>query len=111
KLRDLGVGPKQRTSRHFIHQVTQCQTVASFEIGAKAAGLKRCLLEEKPITVTFTHKGNTYENYSLHYDAGPIAIGHPDDTYRFVVLETDCASEDLTSSDPHKQAIERKFAA
>lgn len=111
KLREIGFEPKPRSSRNLIHQLTLYQETVSIEIGARAKGLEHVLLEEKPITVTFTHKGHTYHDYALHPDAGPIGLGYPDGTYCFLVLETDCASEDLTSSDPLKQAIEKKFAA
>jgi hypothetical protein len=38
-------------------------------------------------------------------------IAYSDDTYRFCVFETDCASEPLVSSNRDRQAIEMKLAA
>src|SRR5262249_14431693 len=85
KLNDIGFeacGP--RPSIHFIHQLTQSQTAASFEVGARLAGLKLHRLPEMPIGVSFTHKDKTYANHKLTPDGGPIGLGYPDGTYSFV---------------------------
>jgi hypothetical protein len=49
--------------------------------------------------------------YRLTPDGPPFGISYRDDTYRFCVFETDCASEPLVSSNRDRQAIETKFAA
>jgi hypothetical protein len=99
-----------KPSRPFIHKVTQSQTDASFEIGAKLHGLELHRMPAAPMSVEFTFKGDT-EKQKLHADGGPIGLGYGDDHWRFVVFETDCATEPLTSSDRHRQAIEKKLAA
>jgi hypothetical protein len=102
KLSDIGVEAfPNKSDRHFIHTLTQFQTAASFEIGARQAGLKLHL---------FSSAGKMIVNdHAVYPDGGPIGIGYPDDTWRFVVFETDCASEPLTSSNKDRQAIERKL--
>jgi hypothetical protein len=101
KLRELGFEPKPRGNGHFIHTLTQGQTSASFEIGARLAGLEYCSLNGKPIEVN---------GHKLIPDGGPLELGR-NDYWRYVVFETDCATEPLTSSNKDRQAIERKFAA
>src|SRR5207253_3065567 len=89
KLRDMGCEPLGlRPSRHFIHSLTQSQTAASFEIGARQAGLKLHHLRDATKMIVNDH--------AVIPDGGPIGFGYPDDTWRFVVFETDCASEPLT---------------
>jgi hypothetical protein len=110
KLADLGLEASvPKPSQHFIHQLTQSQTAASFEVGARLAKLELYRAHVTPIPVRFHLKGKGYE-YNLTPDGGPIGLGW-NDHWRFVVFETDCASEPLTSSNRDRQAIETKFAA
>jgi len=111
KLLELGFEPKQRPSKHFIHSITENQTAASLEIGARLHNLEHVCLDQTPVPVTFTWRGKTYNNHHLTPDGGPIGLGYGNDIYRFVVFETDCATEPLTSSNRDRQAIEMKFAA
>ena len=111
KLADLGVEARTpKPAQHFIHQLTQSQTAASFAVGARLAKLQLYRLPEIPIPVKFFHKGASYEK-NLTPDGGPIGLGYGNDNWCFVVFETDCASEPLTSSNRDRQAIETKFAA
>jgi hypothetical protein len=111
RLNDLGLEVAPKSTKHFIHSITEAQTSASFEVGAKSAGLEHVVLEHKSIPVTFTWKGQTYEQHKLTPDGGPIGLGYGNDIYRFMVFETDCATEPLESSSRHRQAIETKIAA
>lgn len=110
KLQELGFEPKPRPHSHFIHTVTESQVAASFEVGARAGVLEHIVLDETPIPVTFSWKGHTYDQHKLTPDIGPIGIGYRNGEYRFVVVEVDCASEPLTSSNRDRQAIETKLA-
>jgi hypothetical protein len=111
KLAELGFEAHvPKPSQHFIHQLTAAQTAASFEVGARLTGLEIIRLERASIPVQFSFKGET-ERFNLTPDGGPIALGYGNDNWRFVVFETDCASEPLTSSNRDRQAIEKKFAA
>ncbi|MGX1412801.1 hypothetical protein [Bradyrhizobium elkanii] len=60
--------------------------------------------------VAFSYKAKDH-NYRLMPDGRPSGITYSDDTYRFCVFETDCASEPLVSSNRDRQAIETKIAA
>jgi hypothetical protein len=99
KLLEIGFQPVPRGNRHFIHTLTQNQTAASFEIGGKLAGLEHAALDRKTIVVG---------EHKIIPDGGPIGIGK-NDLWRFILFETDCASEPLRSSNQDRQAIERKF--
>jgi hypothetical protein len=124
KLQEFGFETAEREpSIHFIHQLTESQTAASFEIGARerlvpfseilaASGTPEAIREsgDHSIPVAFSYKGKDYK-YKLTPDGPPFGIAYPDDEYRFCVFETDCASEPLASSNRDRQAIETKFAA
>lgn len=124
KLREIGVEVARREpSIHFLHQLTESQTAASFEIGARerlipfneilnSPGMPKAIVEsgDHAIPVAFSYKGKDYK-YNLTPDGRPFGIAYPDDTYRFFVFETDCASEPLVSSNRDRQAIETKLAA
>jgi hypothetical protein len=124
KLQEIGFEVAHReTSIHFIHQLTESQTAASFEIGARdrlipfseiltSPSTPKAIREsgDHTIPVSFSYKGKGYD-YKLTPDGRPFGISYPDDTYRFCVFETDCASEPLVSSNRDRQAIETKFAA
>ena len=123
KLHDIGFEPLHREpSTQFIHQLTENQVAASFEVGARERLIpfSEILLttpkatqesaEPHAIRVAFSYKGKDY-NYNLTPDGRPFGISYPNDTYRFCVLEVDCASEPLVSSNRDRQAIETKFAA
>jgi hypothetical protein len=124
KLQEIGFEVSHREpSIHFIHQLTESQTAASFEIGARerlvpfsevlaSPSTPQAIREsgDHSIPVSFSYKGKDY-NYNLTPDGQPFAIAYPNDTYRFCVFETDCASEPLVSSNRDRQAIEVKLAA
>lgn len=124
KLQEIGFEPLHREpSIHFLHQLTENQTAASFEIGARDQLVPFSEILQSPTTpraikesgdhtipVSFTLKGKSYD-YKLTADGLPFAIAYPSENYRFIVFETDCASEPLTSSNRDRQAIEIKFAA
>jgi hypothetical protein len=111
KLRDMGFEPSERSSKQFIHQITESQTAASFEVGARAAGLEHIVLPLTPIPVSFSYKGKDYREHHIIPDGGIIGLGYAGDLYRFMVFETDCATEPLESSNRDRQTIETKFAA
>lgn len=111
RLREEGAEAKDRGTGHFKHSITQAQTAASFEVGARGSGLEHVVVDQTSITVTFALKGKTYNNHTVLPDGGPIGLGYGNDMWRFVVFETDCATEPLTSSNRDRQAIETKFAA
>lgn len=124
KLREIGVEVARREpSIHFLHQLTESQTAASFEIGArerlipfseilKSPSTPKAIAEtgDHSIPVAFSYKGKDYK-YNLTPDGRPFGIAYRNDTYRFFVFETDCASEPLVSSNRDRQAIETKPAA
>jgi hypothetical protein len=122
RLKEVGFEPQGPTSSiHFIHQLTAAQTAASFEIGARAAGIRylpfgeirassHSPLLKAAIPVKFSCKGTEYDR-EISPDWTPIGLHYSNDTYRFCVFETDCASEPLTSSNRDRQSIETKFAA
>ena len=123
KLHDIGFEPcTEKPSTHFIHQLTENQVAASFEIGVRERLIPFSEIlpttpqatqesaEPHAIRVAFSYKGKDY-NYNLTPDGRPFGISYPNDTYRFCVLEVDCASEPLVSSNRDRQAIETKFAA
>jgi hypothetical protein len=125
KLQEIGFEPAHREpSTSFIHQLTENQTAASFEVGARdrlvhfseilaspnTPNATKESSEPHTIPVRFKYRGKDY-NYNLTPDGLPFAIAYPNDTYRFCVFETDCASEPLVSSNRDRQAIETKFAA
>lgn len=124
KLREIGVEVARREpSIHFLHQLTESQTAASFEIGArerlipfseilKSPSTPKAIAEtgDHSIPVAFSYKGKDYK-YNLTPDGRPFGIAYRNDTYRFFVFETDCASEPLVSSNRNRQAIETKPAA
>src|SRR5258708_2262586 len=124
KLPEIGFEAAQREpSVHVLHQLTESQTAASFEIGARErlipfneiltnSSTPKAIREsgDHSIPVRFNYRGRDYD-YKLTPDGRPFGIAYPDDTYRFCVFETDCASEPLTSSNRDRQAIETKLAA
>ncbi|ANV99326.1 hypothetical protein [Bradyrhizobium icense] len=124
KLKEIGFEIARREpSIHFLHQLTESQTAASFEIGARerlipfseivnspSAPKTFSESEDHSIPVAFSYKGKDY-NFKLSPDGRPFGVAYPDDTYRFCVFETDCASEPLVSSNRDRQAIETKLAA
>ncbi|MCK1709723.1 MULTISPECIES: hypothetical protein [unclassified Bradyrhizobium] len=124
KLQEIGFEVAQREpSIHFIHALTESQTAASFEIGARerlipfneilnSPSTPKPIVEsgDHSIPVAFCYKSKDY-NYRLTPDGRPFGIAYSDDTYRFCVFETDCASEPLVSSNRDRQAIETKLAA
>jgi hypothetical protein len=124
KLQEIGFEVERREpSIHFIHQLTESQTAASFEIGARERlipfneiltnpSTPKAIREsgDHTIPVKFNYKGKDYD-YKLTPDGHPFGIAYPDDDYRFCVFETDCASEPLVSSNRDRQAIETKLAA
>jgi hypothetical protein len=124
KLQEIGLESAHREpSIHFIHQLTESQTAASFEIGAReylipfneiltSPSTPRAIREsgDHTIPVRFNYRGKDHD-YKLTPDGRPFGIAYPDDTYRFCVFETDCASEPLVSSNRDRQAIETKLAA
>lgn len=124
KLQEFGFEPLHREpSVHFLHQLTESQTAASFAIGARdrlisfneilqSQSTPKAIQEsgDHSIPVFFSFKGKQYD-YRLTPDGRPFAITYDADTYRFFVFETDCASEPLVSSNRDRQAIETKFAA
>jgi hypothetical protein len=124
KLQEIGFEVAHREpSIHFIHQLTESQTAASFEIGARDRlipfseiltnlSTPEAIREsgDHTLPVQFNYKGKDYD-YKLTPDGRPFGIAYPDDTYRFYVFETDCASEPLVSSNRDRQAIETKLAA
>jgi hypothetical protein len=109
-LLDRGFEVK-RPSGHFLHHVTQSQTEASFEIGTKAHGLKYEPVQRPNLFVSFSLKGKSYDNHRVVPDGGPIGIGYADNLYRFVVFETDLATENLRDSTQNRQSIEQKFSS
>jgi hypothetical protein len=123
KLKEFDFEPLQREpSVHFLHQLTESQMAASFEIGARdrlipfneilqSPSTPEAIREsgEYSIPAAFPYKGKQC-CYNLTPDGGPFAITY-DDRYRFFVFETDCGSEPLVSSNRDRQAIETKFAA
>ncbi len=111
KLRDLGFEPSEKSSKQFIHQITESQTAASFEIGARFKNLEHVRLELTPVAVNFSYKGRDYKDHHIIPDGGIIGLGYPGDLYRFIIFETDCATEPLESSNRDRQAIETKLAA
>ncbi len=112
RLSDIGYQARvPESSKQFIHQLTQSQTAASFEIGARLKNLEHVVIDKTSIPVTFSWKGHTYTDHRLTPDLGPIALGYGNDIYRFVCVEVDCASEPLTSADRQRQAIETKLGA
>jgi hypothetical protein len=106
-------------SINFIHQLTQNQTAAAFETSFRE---RLVSFEEiqgssqapenisRAVSVSFEFKDKTYE-YNLLPDVGPFGIDYQDGTYRFCVIETDCATEPLTTANRDRQAIETKLAA
>lgn len=124
RLQEVGFEVTHREpSVHFIHQLTESQTAASFEIGARerlvpfseillGPSTPQAIKEsgDHSVPVAFSYKGKDY-NYRLTSDGRPFGISYPDDTYRFCLFETDCASEPLVSSNRDRQAIETKLAA
>jgi hypothetical protein len=124
KLEEIGFEVAHREpSTHFIHALTESQTAASFEIGARerlipfseiltSPSTPKAIREsgDHTIPVSFSYKSKKYD-YSLTPDGRPFGISYPDDMCRFCVFETDCASEPLVSSNRDRQAIETKIAA
>jgi hypothetical protein len=100
-LRELGIEPKKRGNGHFVHDLAVAQTSASFEVGAKQLGLEYAQLDTKSIVVN---------DHKVYPDGGPVGLGK-NEYWRFIVYETDCGTEPLTSGNKDRQAIERKFAA
>ncbi len=110
-LAGLGIETTKRPSKHFLHGITESQTAASFEVGARSAGLEHVVLPKQPIPVTFTHRGKTYQDHHIIPDGGPIGLGYGNGAYRFICFETDLSTEPLQASDRSRQAIETKLAA
>src|SRR5262249_240722 len=109
RLAELGYEAQTpKPSIHFIHTITQSQTAASFEEGAKKAGLTLVPFEDvvarqqakrlmPTLPVRFTFKGKDHD-YELTPDIAPFVLVYPNGSYRCVCVETDCASEPLSSS-------------
>ncbi|WP_271592210.1 hypothetical protein [Bradyrhizobium sp. CCBAU 65884] len=106
------------TSKQFLHQLTESQVAASFEIGARERLIAHKQILSNPNTpatagdffpVAFHFKGKDYQ-YKLKPDIGPIGIRYPNGTYRFLVVEVDLASEPLITANRDRQAIETKIA-
>ncbi|MGY3388340.1 hypothetical protein ACVWW6_000931 [Bradyrhizobium sp. USDA 3311] len=118
----MGMGCDSRVpepSKQFLHQLTESQVAASFEIGARERLVTREQILSSPSTpktagdhfpVVFQFKGKDYK-YKLKPDIGPIGIKYPNGTYRFLVVEVDLASEPLITANRDRQAIETKIAA
>ncbi|QHP67432.1 hypothetical protein EI171_08320 [Bradyrhizobium sp. LCT2] len=120
KLMEMGCDYRvPEPSKQFLHQLTESQVAASFEIGARERLVTREQILSNPSTpktasdhfrVAFHFKGKEY-NYKLKPDIGPIGIKYPDRTYRFLVVEVDLASEPLITANRDRQAIETKISA
>ena len=114
KLRELGFEANTpKHAIHFLHALTQNKTAADFEVSFRDRLVPphEVLGEALPVLpVSFSYKGKDY-SYNLTPDGGPLGISYPNGNYRFIVFETDCASEPLTSSNRDRQSIETKFAA
>lgn len=110
-LRDQGYEPSERSSKQFIHQITESQTASSFEIGARLRKLEHFVLPLTPIAVSFSHKGRDYRDHHIIPDGGIIGLGYSNDLYRFIIFETDCATEPVESSNRDRQSIEVKLAS
>lgn len=120
KLMDMGCDYRlPESSKHFLHQLTESQVAASFEIGARDRLLTHAQILNHPNTpntasnyfpVAFHFKDEDYR-YKLKPDIGPIGIKYPSGDYRFLVVEVDLASEPLITANRDRQAIETKIAA
>ncbi|MGY3406129.1 hypothetical protein ACVWZV_002242 [Bradyrhizobium sp. GM5.1] len=123
KLQEIGFEPiTPEPSTHFVHYLTECQVMVSFEIGARERFIPFAEILQSPSTpeaikntgdhsfpVSFKHKGRQWD-YDLTPDARPFAIEYPND-FRFFALEVDLQTENLRWSDKNRQTIERKFIA
>lgn len=120
KLMDMGCDYRlPESSKQFLHQLTESQVAASFEIGARERLVTHKQILGNPNTpkaagdhfpAAFQFKGKDY-NYKLKPDIGPIGIKYLNGTYRFLVVEVDLASEPLITANRNRQAIETKIAA
>ncbi|WP_035695057.1 replication-relaxation family protein [Bradyrhizobium liaoningense] len=119
KLMEIGCDYRlPESSKQFLHQLTESQVAASFEIGARERLVTHKQILSSPNTpqkasghfpVAFHFKGKDYD-YKLKPDVGPLGIKYPNGTYRFLVVEVDLASEPLISANRDRQAIETKIA-
>lgn len=114
-LQDEGYAFRQVKSS--IHQITNSQTTASFQIGARDrlitwddiladAHTPQGALPYIP--VDFDFKGHHYDK-AIRPDSPPFGIRYGDNC-RFFVLETDLGSEPIKTMNRDRQAIENKFA-
>lgn len=111
KLLDMGFEPSEKSSKQFIHQITESQTAVSFEIGARIKNLEHVVIPITPIAVSFSYKRRDYRDHHIIPDGGIIGLGYPNGDHRFMVFETDCATEPLESSNRDRQTIESKFVS
>jgi hypothetical protein len=115
KLAEIGVEVDIPTSSgQFIHRLTENQTAASFELGSRERGLEIIYHTDAPAVipdVPFTLHDRPYRQ-AVKADWRPFVILYPNQNYRFFPgFETDCDSEDLTSTAKSRAVIEQKFAA
>lgn len=120
KLMNMGCDYRlPESSKQFLHQLTESQVAASFEIGARGQLVTHAQILSNPNTpqnasdhfpVAFHFKGTDYKR-KLKPDIGPIGIKYANGTYRFLVVEVDLASEPLITANRDRQAIETKIAA
>jgi hypothetical protein len=115
KLAEIGVEVDiPKSSGQFIHRLTENQTAVSFELGCRERGLELIYDTDAPPAipdVPFTLHGHQYCQ-AVKPDWRPFVIVYPDQRYRFFPgFETDCDSEDLTSTAKSRAVIEQKFAA
>jgi hypothetical protein len=115
KLAEIGIEVDiPRTSGQFIHRLTENQTAVSFELGCRERGLEIIYHTDAPPVipdVPFTLHDRQYCQ-AVKADWRPFVILYPNQNYRFFPgFETDCDSEDLTSTAKSRAVIEQKFAA
>lgn len=91
---------------NFIHQLTQNQTAAAFETCFRERLVPFDEIQGSPeapediaraVAVSFEFKTKRYEQ-NLLPDVRPFGIEYQNGTYRFCVIETDCATEPLTTA-------------
>lgn len=99
-LAEKGHDIKARPSKHFLHSVSSSQTSASFELGAKMAGLEYLQLPMPIITAN---------DHRVIPDGGLVGLGR-NDRWRLVCWETDMGTEPMVSK-KDRQHIAGKFSA
>jgi hypothetical protein len=115
KLAEIGIEVDvPKSSGQFVHRLTESQTALSLELGCRERGLEIIYPAEAPAVipnVPFILHDREYCQ-AVKADWRPFVILHPNQNYRFFPgFETDCDSEDLTSSTKTRAVIEQKFAA